>query len=66
MSLIKEHYQDENGNWLPEAQEILAKATVTTTSNGTHMLLPLTEVEDVFTKPLTRAEREETKKVETP
>ena len=29
MSLIKEHYQDENGNWLPEAQEILAKATAT-------------------------------------
>ena len=29
MSLIKEHYQDEHGNWLPEAQAILAKATAT-------------------------------------
>ena len=64
MSLIKEHYQDEHGNWLPEAQEILAKTTVTTT-NGTHTI-PLKEVEDFFTKSLTRAEREETKKVETP
>jgi len=40
MSLIKENYQDEHGNWLPEAEAILAKATVTTTSNGTHILLP--------------------------
>ena len=44
MSLIKEHYQDEQGNWLPEAREILAKATATqTTNNGTHALLPLEE-----------------------
>ena len=66
MSLIKEHYQDENGNWLPEAQEILAKATATKTSNGTHVLLPLKEVENFFTTSLTKAEREETRKVETP
>ena len=26
MSLIEEHYQDEHGNWLPEAEAILAKA----------------------------------------
>jgi hypothetical protein len=44
MSLIEENYQDEQGNWLPEAQEILAKATATqTTNNGTHALLPLEE-----------------------
>lgn len=37
MSLIEENYQDEQGNWLPEAQEILAKATTTqTTSKLTH------------------------------
>ena len=66
MSLIKEYYQDEHGNWLPEAEAILAKATVTTTSNGTHTPQPLKEVEGFFTKLLTRAEREETKKVETP
>jgi hypothetical protein len=46
MSLIKEHYQDEHGNWLPEAEAILAKATaIQATSNGQHILLPMNEVE---------------------
>lgn len=50
MSLIEENYQDEQGNWLPEAQEILAKATATqTTNNGTHALLPLEEAEGALT-----------------
>ena len=47
MSLIEEYYQDENGNWLPEAQEILAKAAATqTTNNGKHTLLPLDKDDD--------------------
>ena len=51
MSLIEEHYQDEYGNWLPEAEAILAKATATqATNNETHPLLPLNEVEDFFTE----------------
>ena len=50
MSLIKEHYQDADGNWLPEAQAILAEATAAmqATSNGNHTLLPINEVEDFF------------------
>lgn len=49
MSLIEEQYQDADGNWLPEAEEILAKATATqTTNNGKHTLFPLNEVEDFF------------------
>jgi hypothetical protein len=51
MSLIKEHYQDENGNWLPEAQEILAKATATQTNNKeTQTPLPLDKPEDFLTE----------------
>lgn len=47
MSLIEENYQDEQGNWLPEAQEILAKATATQTTNKeTCRLLPLDKPED--------------------
>ena len=34
MSLIKEYYQDEHGNWLPEAEAILAKATATQATNN--------------------------------
>jgi hypothetical protein len=46
MSLIKEHYQDEHGNWLPEAEAILAKATATpATNNDTHTLLLMNKVE---------------------
>ena len=44
MSLIEENYQDEQGNWLPEAQEILAKATATQTSSKTHTPLPVDEL----------------------
>jgi hypothetical protein len=59
MSLIKENYQDADGNWLPEAEAILAKATATlATKNGTHALIPLNEVEDY--------KLEEWEKVETP
>ncbi|MGA8733658.1 MAG: hypothetical protein WB558_07025 [Terriglobales bacterium] len=51
MSLIEEHYQDEQGNWLPEAEAILAKATVAiTTNHGKHTLLPLDKLEDFFTE----------------
>jgi len=51
MSLIEEHYQDEQGNWLPEAEEILAKATVTiATNNGKPTLLPLDNLEDCFSE----------------
>ena len=51
MSLIKEHYQDEHGNWLPEAEEILDKATATqTTNNGKPTLRPLYKLEDFFTE----------------
>ena len=51
MSLIEEHYQDEHGNWLPEAEEILAKATATqATNNGKPTLLPLDNLEDFFTE----------------
>lgn len=47
MSKIKENYQDEHGNWLPEAEEILARATATQTTNkGTCTLLPLDKPED--------------------
>jgi hypothetical protein len=49
MSLIEDHYQDEQGNWLPEAEAILAKATVAiATSKGKRMLLPLEKPEDYF------------------
>jgi hypothetical protein len=49
MSLIEEMHQDSNGNWTPEAEAILAKATATqATNNGTHTPLPLNEVEDFF------------------
>lgn len=51
MSLIEEQYQDEQGNWLPEAEAILAKAKVATaTNNGKHTLLPLDKLEDFFTE----------------
>jgi hypothetical protein len=51
MSLIKENYQDEHGNWLPEAEEILAKATATQTTNkGTRTLLSLNKPEDFSTE----------------
>ena len=51
MSLIKEHYQDEHGNWLPEAEAILRKATATqTTNNGKPTPLPLDKLEDFFTE----------------
>ena len=51
MSRIKEYYQDEHGNWLPEAEEILAKATATQTTNkGTCRLLPLDKPEDFSTE----------------
>src|SRR5215831_20592137 len=51
MSLIEEQYQDERGNWLPEAEEILAKATATQTTNkGTRSLLPLNKPEDFSTE----------------
>ncbi len=51
MSKIKEHYQDEHGNWLPEAVAILAKATATqATNNGKPTLLPLDNLEDFFTE----------------
>ena len=50
MSLIEENYQDEQGNWLPEAQEILAKATTTQTTSKTHTPLPLDKVEGSCTE----------------
>jgi hypothetical protein len=51
MSLIKEHYQDEHGNWLPEAEAILRTATTTlATNNGKPTLLPLDNLEDFFTE----------------
>jgi hypothetical protein len=50
VSLIEENYQDELGNWLPEAQEILAKATATQTINKTHTPLPLEMVESCCTE----------------
>jgi hypothetical protein len=51
MSKIKEHYQDEHGNWLPEAEAILAKATATQTTNkGSRTLLPLDKPEDFSTE----------------
>jgi hypothetical protein len=51
MSRIEENYQDEHGNWLPEAEEILAKATATQTTNkGTCTLLPLDKLEDFSTE----------------
>jgi hypothetical protein len=51
MSLIEEHYQDEHGNWLPGAEEILRKASTTiTTNNGEHTLLPSDKLEDFFTE----------------
>lgn len=48
MSMIKEQYQDQQGNWTPEAEAILAKATGIAKSHtqpeGT--LMPLDEVEN--------------------
>jgi hypothetical protein len=64
MSLIEENYQDEQGNWLPEAQAILAKATATTATNkGTHALFPMNEGDDCEPPVLLQEIKE---KVETP
>jgi hypothetical protein len=47
MSLIKEHYQDADGNWTPEAPRTLAKATaITNHIQPERTLMPLDEVED--------------------
>ena len=63
MSLIKENYQDEHGNWLPEAEAILARATaIQATSSGKHTVLPMNEVEVRPECPPQEIE----KKVETP
>lgn len=63
MSLIKEHYQDEHGNWLPEAEAILAKATASpNTTKETPTVLRMNEVE--VRPECLRQEIE--KKVETP
>ena len=46
MSLIKEHYQDADGNWTPEALRILAKASATPdTTKETQTVLRMNEVE---------------------
>jgi hypothetical protein len=46
MSRIKEYYQDEHGNWLPEARAILAKATATPdATKETQTVLRMNEVE---------------------
>jgi hypothetical protein len=52
MSLIKEYYQDEQGNWLPEALEVLKRyqSQTTTTDNGTNTLLPLDNLEGFCTE----------------
>jgi hypothetical protein len=56
-------YQDADGNWLPEAKAILAKATaIQATSNGQHILLPMNEVEVRAECPPQEIEKE----VETP
>ena len=47
MSLIKEHYQDADGNWTPEALRILAKATaIANHTQPERTLMRLDEVED--------------------
>ena len=50
MSLIEEQYQDADGNWLPEAEEILAKAIAVSKSQTQQerTLMPLDDVEDFF------------------
>jgi hypothetical protein len=50
MSKIKEHYQDADGNWLPEAEAILAKATAIANDRRQpeRTLMPLDEVDDFF------------------
>jgi hypothetical protein len=63
MSLIKEHYQDEHGNWLPEAEAILAKATATPdATKETQTVLRMNDVEVRAECPPQEIEKE----VETP
>jgi len=50
MSKIKEHYQDADGNWLLEAEAILARATAIANDRKQpeRTLMPLDGVDDFF------------------